>query len=788
MSRITWDQFIKALEVPPINIRWEENQETETNGLFEALQCPPNESLFIIAGPGSGKTNTLTLKILKLILIDEVDPSTILVTTFTKKAALELSSRLYEYSHALIQYFKVSNIEINRPNITSVRVGTIDSIAEDLLSEFRKLGETSPVLIENFASVGIMLQCMFKDGRYKKQELVDYLSQFSLTGEKNASTMANTLCTIKDRISHDFINVEAYLKGTEKKGAHIALDIIKDYKINLQEKGLFDFAKLEYALFEAIESGRLDNYLNDLKYVLVDEYQDTNPLQEAIYFKFASHAKSNNGSITVVGDDDQSLYRFRGATVDLFKKFPYRLKEKVGVQAKTVKLSKNYRSTQKIIDFCNLFINLDPAFSEARVIDKPPICHTRSEDNNLPVLVIAGKNRKEIAITVAELISLLLKEKHIEIQTCTSQRTLFNFNDVSEKLSIELDKDCSPSDFCLLRFSTKEVKKKSEKFCRHLRNELEKHQIKIFNPRGEEINQVQSIQTLCGTILLCLDPECSVQDKMKIPKEINEVLNTWRYTATLLMEKNPIYKGVGLNEFIEAWGKRHRLNSRKWPKEVPLVRLVYQIINWIPELYNDIEGLARLELVTRTIDQASVFSTYNVNIIKNDKYRDKSIGKIIWDVLVPIAAGTVDLEEELLETLPPNRVNVMTIHQSKGLEFPITIVDIGSDYTGNLPIQAFGRFPKEPSGPCRIEDEFGAYSETHGIERTGLFRTFDDLIRQYFVAYSRAKDLLILIATDKVIEGEIPVVAYGHTRNGTWHGDEYKRNIIILDQRRNNNN
>ena len=91
--------------------------------------------------------------------------------------------------------------------------------------------------------------------------------------------------------------------------------------------------------------------------VLIDEYQDTNYLQEQIYFKLAGYATHNGGNISVVGDDDQALYRFRGANIDLFTSYADRIEKSLSIVPKTIFLQKNYRSTSNIIDFVNELLN-----------------------------------------------------------------------------------------------------------------------------------------------------------------------------------------------------------------------------------------------------------------------------------------------------------------------------------------------------------------------------------------------------------------------------------------------
>lgn len=117
----------------------------------EAIAQPPSEPLFIVAGPGTGKTTCLTLRILKLILVDGVPPKTILATTFTKKAAAELRSRILGWGFQLLEALQTdpqisaqAKAQLAKVDINQVLTGTIDSLCEQILRDFR-----DPVLNDN---------------------------------------------------------------------------------------------------------------------------------------------------------------------------------------------------------------------------------------------------------------------------------------------------------------------------------------------------------------------------------------------------------------------------------------------------------------------------------------------------------------------------------------------------------------------------------------------------------------------------------------------------------------
>src|SRR5262249_49859273 len=154
----------------------------------------------------------------------------------------------------------------------------------------------------------------------------------------------------------------AFLRSGPKdqRGARSLInEIFDDYHLALQERGMMDFALLEQEVLTRLQNGQLGEFLSQVKVVLVDEYQDTNLLQEGIYFEIA---KACNGALTVVGDDDQSLYRFRGATVELFSDFERRCKDVLGQTPKKVFLKTNYRSTKSVVTFVNNYATLDAVY------------------------------------------------------------------------------------------------------------------------------------------------------------------------------------------------------------------------------------------------------------------------------------------------------------------------------------------------------------------------------------------------------------------------------------------
>lgn len=165
-------------------------------------------------------------------------------------------------------------------------------------------------------------------------------------------------------------------------------------------------------------------------------------------------------------------------------------------------------------------------------------------------------------------------------------------------------------------------------------------------------------------------------------------------------------------------------------------------------------------------EQVGKFDGRVLHNAANPGLGDASVKELIRDFLAPIAAGLVSVNEDLVETFPRNRLSVLSIHQPKGLEFPLTIVDVGSDFK-DLRSPKFKRFPDTGGPPHRLEDLLRPYSPLGWPNRRQVDRAFDDLHRQFFVAFSRPQDVLLLVGVDPTAPGgRVENVATGWRRDG----------------------
>ena len=764
----------------------------------KAIRSKANEGLFIVAGPGSGKTTVIVLKILKYIFVDDIKPNEILATTFTRKAADELYSRILGWGDEIKNYL-IDNagddfdrlIEINRIDFNQITIGTTDSIAQELLRVHKEPGTNQEVVIEEFVAKFAMVRILLKDNRYLDENLQGYLKSFTKKEKlKEASQMSEILLQLKNRMYFDQIDFEEFYNNVgEGSGAKIALDCIKEYEGELESRNIIDFTMLESKFLDSLRNNKLDIFLDDLKIILIDEYQDTNLIQEEIYFTMAKSAIENGGSISVVGDDDQSLYRFRGATVDLFTNFKSRVKDKLGIDVEEINLRTNYRSSRNIINHCNRFVELDGEYQNARVEAKPKIIAPELEKYNMPILGMFRNNPQMLAKDLAKMVSDLIndgettlkvnrvidEEYFKKLEKCKTAEELKEIKQESarkaldiENINIKLDdEEGSASDMAVLTYSPKEMKSGNHTLNGYLRNQLQRLRkpIEVFNPRGRDLQEIKEVAIFCGLMLECIDPKKNME--------------RWRYEAREYIKLNPEpHEPFDLNTFVIDWQRRNPRGYDKWPNRANLMELAYKLVTWLDFLQEDAEGVVYLEAITQSITQTGFFNIYSANIVFTSPEDERaSILEAIWNIFLPIATGDVAIDEALLETLPANRLNIMSIHQSKGLEFPLVIVDVGSKFKNNDVRTQNLRFPKKEPDYTIMEESIRKYSELSDDNRSEKDKSFDDLTRLYFVAFSRAEHILILIGLNKAIDGysfkqkhkSIPNVALG------WSRDEHQK-------------
>lgn len=729
------------------------------------IEHPLSPALMIVAGPGSGKTTVLVLRALKHVIVDGVLPEQIVITTFTKKAAAEIRSRLITWGISLFGHF-ISRAQdqgdhtlvrhLGLCDVNAFVTGTLDSLCEQWTGRMRQTGEIPPVMIENFAARQIFSRQAFGEiyrNVTNKARLDDYLANYTWEQDPPSSQgeAVETAKLIIDRLVQDVADVNKYstAKGPHAEARKAIADALTKLHEFMRARGQYDFALLEAEFLRKLGDATLRAKIELPRVLLIDEYQDTNPLQEMIYFTLAKVSKA---SVTIVGDDDQALYRFRGATVELFRDFADRFSREIGGDKPVVRfLIDNYRSTEEIVGLCNRFIANDPRFAGARVTPPKPaiVAAGSNRTKQIPVLGMFRTSADEIARDVAQLLVDVFRNGGYTIPgTKQVLKGAAGGGDFADAVVLAH----SVAEFSRPYFG----KPPKERLPWKLRQELAAYDIPVFNPRGRALKDIPEVRQLLGLVCLCIDPDRSLLDGLAIYGDSKREIAAWREDAQAFVDSNPPpSKPHGLSKFVSAWqkGKPQAAGMKDWPHEWPVLDLLYKLMAWLPNFQKLPEYQVYLEALTRSVTQATSFSPYQGRLMRSDSHAQRSRESALRDILSPVAENLMDVDEELLTHLPRNHVNVMTVHQSKGLEFPLVIVDIGADFSGDWAKQRFKRFPDKASNVTQMEDDLASYAAVGALRtrRSAVERTFEDLIRLYYVAYSRAQTALLLVGHTKLL-------------------------------------
>ncbi|MBP5996322.1 MAG: exodeoxyribonuclease V subunit gamma [Azonexus sp.] len=282
---------------------------------LQAVTLPPVHAL-ILAGAGSGKTRVLTTRIAWLMSTGQVGPHGVLAVTFTNKAAKEMTARL----SALVPI-----------NTRGMWIGTFHGLCNRLLrAHFREAGLPQTFQILDSADQLAMVKRLLKnlnidDEKYPPRELCHFINAHKEQGVRAAQA-------------------EAYDNYTQKR-----VEFYAEYENQCNREGVVDFAELLLRCHELLQRNEplRTHYQQRFRYILVDEFQDTNKLQYAWLQLLAG----GGARVFAVGDDDQSIYAFRGAEVGNMRDF-----EREYAGANVIRLEQNYRSHGNILAAANALI------------------------------------------------------------------------------------------------------------------------------------------------------------------------------------------------------------------------------------------------------------------------------------------------------------------------------------------------------------------------------------------------------------------------------------------------
>ncbi len=320
----------------------------------------------VIAGAGSGKTKVLTHKIAYLLEEKDVKPWNILAITFTNKAANEMKER-------------VENLVGEAAK--DMWIGTFHSICVKILRRFiDRIGfEHSFVIFDTSDQRTLIKECL-KDLQIDDKMFTDRIVQFEISNAKN---------DMKEPEEYEAISKGDYRK--EKIAS-----VYRLYQKRLKENNAIDFDDIINYTIKIFKENEdvLDYYTNKFNYILVDEYQDTNKSQ----FTLIRLLADAHGNITVVGDNDQGIYSFRGADISNILNF-----EKDFKGTKIIKLEQNYRCTQNILNAANSVIKNNEVKYKKKL-------WTENEEGSLPTFHVSDDEYDEGRYIVEEINHLRREE------------------------------------------------------------------------------------------------------------------------------------------------------------------------------------------------------------------------------------------------------------------------------------------------------------------------------------------------------------------------------------------
>ena len=667
--------------------------------------------LQVIAGPGTGKTYALILRCLHLLCVDRVPPEAIVLTTFTRKAAEELRQRLHE---ALLRLGSVFP-EVRTIDISPMRLGTLHSLCWDFLTEtpgspFRHLCPLV-ALDRAFFVYSRSRFCRFDQGSDIDALFIELASWVDNKSYKTLPApwrRAQMFVTMYERLMNDRVDRARFAEA--RSAFKLLIQLVEEYEAALRDHHFTDQTLMQQQTLEILCAPEGRPLVQSLQYVIVDEYQDTNPLQAAIYRALAAMPPHN---LCVVGDDDQAVHRFRGGTVSCLVRFAEECEQVwPGCQVQRVSLTETYRSHPEIVNWINEFITIHPhmLLPNARVREKAPLSAQPSRPATTPaVLAIRGKNAQEVARHFVEVLGALKEQGVIE----------------------------SYDQCALLAHSVKPGQEASPYI-----STLQEQDIPLtfLSPSKEQ----PVYRLILGTLLIALDRPGNY-----IPANFaanNASLARYVEECRAAAQADPVLSTMARQ--IHAW----LLSDEAGARSMSLTTLALRILNARPCI-EAIESEKAAELAAQTLiqtlDSFDRIVGHGYRIALDDSLGKKRVAKWWMERIYRILVEGVQNEqlergEETVISFPTGAMPVLTIHRAKGLEFPVVAVVVEKENSGH------------PGASHRLEQDVLPFRQDLALIEDPSFilggdaeaRAVQDVVRLHYVAYSRAQAVLLLLVPD----------------------------------------
>ena len=663
---------------------------TNTNDQQKDAITTTEGPLLITAGPGTGKTHTLVQRAIYLIQELGIKPEEIFIATFTEKAAKELITRITN---------ELASKDISL-NVNEMYVGTFHSICLRIIKEHLEFTrfKKNYRMLDSFDQQYMVFQNL---NAFKGIKNLDGVIKSKGWG------MAGEICEYANNLSEELVSPDDLRK--DKDPLVVALgDMLAIYQTILTQENLIDFSTIQTECYRLLKENPdiLSDIQDKIKYVMVDEYQDTNYIQEQIVFLLADKHKN----ICVVGDDDQGLYRFRGATIRNILEFPLKFEKD---ECKIVSLVVNYRSDSDIVDFYNKWMSTTDGAKfkfdwDKFRYDKKIIPHEKTKINSPCVVKLSSKDD--------------LDEWHQYVLDFIHR--LKN----SGKLT----------DYNQLAFLFSSVKHPR---VTGLAEFLEQNGINVYSPRSDMFFKRDEIRLVLGCLMLMFPKYVQGLENMEYQFLQTEMYSYYRQCILFANEFLKQEENKELRSFIKSRGKEHY--SLTDTLDYSYTGLLYMLFAYQPfSKYLDIDmssgvvdvrpsrNLAQITQIIGKFEYLHRINVFDGRVYNGERRIDSNTKQLFNLYMRLLIEGGIGEYEDDSEYAPSGCVSFLTIHQSKGMEFPIVFVDSLS----SVPRKSYKELM---SG---IEDR---YFHRPAYEPYDQMKYFD-FWRLYYTAFSRAQDLLIL--------------------------------------------
>ena len=547
--------------------------------------------VLILAGAGSGKTRVLTTRIAHLMQDKGIHPSNILAITFTNKAATEMRERVEE---------------------------TIDSDVKDMwITTFHSC--CVRILRKDINKIGYNRSFVIYDSPDQLTLVKDCLKELNLSDKVfEPKTVINYISDAKDKL----LNPQEY-KAMHRNDARMSkiADVYTLYQDRLKRNSALDFDDLIIKTVELLkkEESVLAYYRNKFKYIMVDEYQDTSKAQ----YEFIKLLAQEHQNICVVGDDDQSIYGWRGADIRNILEF-----ERDYTSVHVVKLEQNYRSTQVILDAANTVISNNIERKRKKLWSE------QKEGEKIKIQV--ASDEMEEAEFVADTIGRMHRRENKDFKNFA---VLYRANAQARAIEDALNRSQIPYNiYGGTKFYERKEIKDLVAYLRLLQNVQDDISLKrIINvpKRGIGLRTIEKIEDRASlkqesifSVLLDIDTNSDISTKAK----------------------------ASINGFVDLVGTLRVIKDAYSVSK--LIEKVLDVTGYLDELEKD-----KSEESQDRIDNLKEFISIAIEFENNSEEKD------LETFLTNVALTSTESEDE-----ENDKVSLMTIHTSKGLEFPVVFL------------------------------------------------------------------------------------------------------------------